>query len=80
LGFDPIWFGVIVVLSTSIGKLTPPFGLGVFTVKAVVGSEVTAEDIFKGCTYYYVSVLLSLAILLIFPQISLFLPNTMIGD
>ena len=80
LGFDPIWFGVIVVLSTSIGKLTPPFGLGVFTVKAVVGSDVTAEQIFKGCTYYYISVLLCLAVLMIYPQISLFLPQTMIGD
>jgi tripartite ATP-independent transporter DctM subunit len=74
-----IYFGVLATVALNMGTLTPPFGLCVFTVKAVVGDEVTTEGVFKAAMPFYVPVLATLVILAVFPQISLFLPDKMIG-
>ena len=79
LGIDPIWFGVLVVLTADFGMITPPFGLSIYTVKAVAGPDVTLEGIFRAGLPFYFLILVCVAILVAFPQISLFLPGTMMG-
>jgi len=76
LGFDPVWFGIIVVVVTEISLITPPVGLNVFVLKGVVG-DVTTATIFKGVTPFWVVDIIRLAILVFVPSIVLFLPNSM---
>jgi C4-dicarboxylate transporter DctM subunit len=76
---DLIWFGIIVVKLVEIGCLTPPFGITVYVVKGVVGDIVPLEDIFRGIWWFLMVELIALVILLLFPQISLVVPNTMLG-
>jgi TRAP-type C4-dicarboxylate transport system permease large subunit len=77
LGVNPIWFGVLTVYSLSLGKITPPMGMDVFAVRAVAGDDVTVEGIFRACVPFLIMCLAILVILILFPQISLFLPNQM---
>ena len=76
LGFDPIWFGVVIVLITEMGVITPPVGVNVYVVYGVA-KNVPLENIFKGVFPMLLALLLCNLILLIFPQIALFLPNLM---
>jgi tripartite ATP-independent transporter DctM subunit len=76
LGYDPIWFGIVVMVITEIGGLTPPFGLNVFVVKAALGDTITVEDIFIGVFPFIIFALIALAIIMAFPSISLWLPQT----
>jgi C4-dicarboxylate transporter DctM subunit len=76
LGFDPIWFGVIMVRISEIGLITPPVGINVYTLKGVA-KDVSLETIFQGIFPFLVADLISLPILIAFPQISLFLPSLM---
>lgn len=76
LGIDPIWFGVLVVLTLEMGLISPPVGINVFIVKSVA-PHVSLADIFRGVAPFWVAMLITLVILVAFPQISLFLPNTM---
>ena len=76
LGIDPIWFGVLVVLTLEMGLISPPVGINVFIVKSVA-PKVLLADIFRGVAPFWVAMLVTLGFLVAFPQISLFLPNTM---
>lgn len=80
LGYDPIWFGIIIVLVAEMGVITPPVGLNVYVVygvsKGVVG-EIKLETIFKGIFPFLLSVVVGIMILIFLPQIILFLPNMM---
>jgi tripartite ATP-independent transporter DctM subunit len=78
LGYDPIWFGIIVVKMAGIGMLTPPVGLSVYAVKATVGDLAKLEEIFKGAMAFLVMDYIALVIIILFPSVSLFLPNMMI--
>ena len=78
LGIDPIWFGVLVVLALEMGLISPPVGLNVFIVKSVA-PNVALGDIFRGVILFWAMMLVTLAILIAFPQISLLLPNTMMN-
>lgn len=77
LHLDLIWFGVLVVKYLEIGLLTPPVGLNVYVVKGVLGPDVELETIFKGVSWFLMSEVLVVVLLVFFPQISLFLPNLM---
>jgi len=77
LGFDPIWFGVLVVLTLEMGLISPPVGINVFIVKSVA-RDVPLGRIFAGVTPFWFAMLATLALLVIFPQITLVLPSTMI--
>lgn len=79
LNVDLIWFGIIVVKLVEIGCITPPFGITVYVVKGVVGDAISLEDIFRGIWWFLLMEILTLAILFAFPQITLFLPNMMLG-
>jgi TRAP-type C4-dicarboxylate transport system permease large subunit len=76
LGIDPIWFGVLVVLTLEMGLISPPVGINVFIVKSVA-PNVSLADIFRGVTPFWLAMLVTLIILIAFPQLSLFLPDTM---
>ncbi len=80
LGYDPIWFGIIIVMVTEMGVITPPVGINVYVVFGVaqrVIGEVSLESIFKGILPFLLAVIVGVIILMIFPQIILFLPNLM---
>ncbi|MDD4753120.1 MAG: TRAP transporter large permease [Desulfitobacteriaceae bacterium] len=76
LGYDPIWFGVIVVLVVAMGVITPPVGMNVYIIKGVA-PEVPLEVIFKGIWPFLFALIVCLILLMIFPQIATFLPTMM---
>ncbi|QBF30499.1 TRAP transporter large permease [Thalassococcus sp. S3] len=76
LGFDPIWFGIVVVVVVEISLITPPVGLNVFVLKGIV-QDVSTGTIFKGVTPFWIMDILRLVLLLLLPGLVLFLPAQM---
>ena len=76
LGFDPIWFGVIIVMTVELGLIHPPVGMIVFVIKSVV-QDVSFTTIFKGVLPFIITDLIRLLILISFPIIALWLPSHM---
>ena len=76
LGYDPIWFGIVVVVVTEISLITPPVGLNVFILKGVVGN-VTTGTIFRGVTPFWIADLFRLALIVLVPWLVLVLPENM---
>lgn len=74
LGYDPIWFGVIVVLVVAMGVITPPVGMNVYVIKGVA-PDIPLEQIFKGIWPFLAAQVVCLVILMIFPAIATFLPQ-----
>lgn len=77
LNLDLVWLGVLVVKYVEIGLLTPPVGFNVYVVKNVVGDSIPLETIFRGCFWFLGCEVIIMTLLIAFPQISLWLPNTM---
>ena len=77
LGFNPVWFGIVVVVVTEISLITPPVGLNVFVLKGVV-VDVSTGTIFKGVTPFWVVDIFRLALIVFVPWLVLFLPNSML--
>lgn len=75
LGFDPIWFGIIVLLALEISFTTPPFGLLLFVMKGVAPKDTTMRDIYVSAFPYIGCSMLLVALLIAFPQIALWLPG-----
>src|SRR3954463_16494398 len=78
LGFDPIWFGVIIVMTVELGLIHPPVGMNVFVIKSVV-KDVSFSTIFRGVIPFVVTDLIRLVILIAFPILALWLPQRMAG-
>lgn len=78
LGFDPIWFGVVVVVMLEMGLITPPLGMNVFIVKSVA-AEVELSEIFRGVAPFLLAMIVLVGLLILFPGIALVLPNSMMG-
>jgi len=76
MGFDPIWFGVVCVIVIEMGLITPPVGINVFVVKGVA-SGVPMSTIFRGVLPFWFAMAACLILLVLFPQIALFLPESM---
>ena len=76
LGFDPIWFGIIIVMTVELGLIHPPVGMNVFVIKSVV-QDVSFTTIFKGVIPFVLTDILRLVILIAFPMIALWLPGQM---
>ena len=74
LGFDPIWFGVIIVMTVELGLIHPPVGMNVFVIKSVI-HDVSFSSIFKGVLPFIATDILRLIILIAFPIIALWLPS-----
>jgi C4-dicarboxylate transporter, DctM subunit len=79
LGFSLIWFGVIMIKFLEIGLITPPVGLNVYILKGVVGDTIPLETIFKGIFWFLAMDILTLTLLIAYPEISLWLPNQLLG-
>ena len=76
LGYDPIWFGVIIVMVGGMGVITPPVGINAYVV-AGIARDVPLHIIFKGSAYLMSAMIILTALLIIFPQIALWLPGLM---
>jgi tripartite ATP-independent transporter DctM subunit len=77
LDLDLVWIGVLIVKYLEIGLLTPPVGFNVYVIKSVVGDEISLETIFRGVTWFLACEVVVVALLIGFPEISLYLPNSM---
>jgi tripartite ATP-independent transporter DctM subunit len=75
LGFDPIWYGILYTVTCQIAYLTPPFGYNLFLMKAMAPPEITLVDIYRSVVPFVFIMIVGLAILMVFPQISTWLPN-----
>jgi tripartite ATP-independent transporter DctM subunit len=76
LGYDPIWFGIIMVIVLEMGLISPPVGINVFVVKGVA-EDVPLSKIYAGIMPFWVAMLVCVMLLIAFPQIAMLLPNTM---
>ena len=76
MGFDPIWWGVVMVVLLETAQITPPVGINVFTIKSVA-PDIPIGTIFKGVLPFFGTMFVCIALLIIFPQIATFLPSIM---
>jgi len=77
-GFDPIWFGIIMIMVVEFGLITPPIGMNVFVLSRIM-PEVTTWTIFRGVIPFIAADVVRIGILLVFPALSLWLPNLIFG-
>jgi tripartite ATP-independent transporter DctM subunit len=77
LGFNPLWFGIIFTINIEMGLLTPPFGINLFYLKAVAPHEITMTDLYRSVIPFVALHVIGLALVIIFPQIAMWLPSTM---
>ena len=77
LGYDTLWFAVISLMNIQLGLISPPFGMDCFTMKAIAPGNVTLGDVFRSSLPFMLLGFLSMALLMAFPQIGLWLPNLM---
>jgi len=77
LGFDPLWFGILYVTNMEMGLITPPMGINLFLVRNTF--NVSTGELLRGIAPFFVVLLLFLAIMVAFPQLSLWLPSLMVG-
>jgi TRAP-type mannitol/chloroaromatic compound transport system permease large subunit len=75
LGFDPIWFGVLYTVTCQIAYMTPPFGYNLFLMKAMAPPGITLADIYRSILPFVGVMAAGLVILMLYPQIALWLPN-----
>ncbi len=76
LGFDPIWFGVIIVMTVELGLIHPPVGMNIFVIKSVV-EDVKISTIFYGVLPFIITDILRLILLVAFPILAMWLPSRM---
>jgi tripartite ATP-independent transporter DctM subunit len=77
LGYDPLWFGIVFMVNMELAFLTPPFGLNLFILKSIAPPSMTMDDIILGALPFMGLLLLGLALVMVFPQLALWLPSTM---
>lgn len=76
LGFDPIWYSIIITMVTTMGAITPPVGVNIYVVKALA-PDIELGTIFKSVSFFLLACFVSLIILIFFPQLALIIPNAM---
>lgn len=79
LGYDPIWFGIILVKMVEICLITPPIGLNCYVVSGM-RPDIPLSDVFRGIWPFFIAELAAVGLFIAFPQIILFLPNAMLGS
>ncbi len=80
LGYDPVWFGIIIVLVTQLGVITPPVGINVYVVYGMsrkIAPSIALEDIFRGVMPFLAAIIVGIALLFVFPEIVMVLPDIM---
>ena len=76
LGFNPIWYGVLYTVTCQIAYMTPPFGYNLFLMKAMAPKEITLVDIYSSIVPFVIIMLIGLVLIMIFPEIAVWLPET----
>ena len=79
LGFDLIWYGVLYTITTQIAYMTPPFGYNLFLMRAMAPPEITLRDIYVSIVPFVLVMILALTLIMVFPQIAMWLPNYVYG-
>ena len=79
LGFDPIWFSILFLVVIQTSYLSPPMAPAIFYLKGIVPPEIKITDMFSGVVPYIILQLVGIGVLMMFPQIALWLPEMMIG-
>jgi tripartite ATP-independent transporter DctM subunit len=79
LGFDPIWYGVLYVITCQIAYITPPFGYNLFLMRAMAPKDITLLDIYKSIIPFVLIMVLGLALIIVFPEIAMWLPEKVYG-
>ena len=79
LGFDLIWYGVLYTVTTQIAYMTPPFGYNLFLMRAMAPPSISLRDIYASITPFVLVMIAALSLIMIFPQIALWLPNYVYG-
>jgi len=79
LQFDLIWFGILFTINMEMGYITPPFGFNLFYMRGIVPKSITMGDIYRSITPWVVLMTIGLAIVMVWPEIAMWLPNQMIG-
>lgn len=77
LGFDPLWYGILLVLNVEIAVITPPVGLNLYTMKGIVGDQVSLSEIIKGTAPFIIVDILALLLFMFWPELALWLPGKM---
>jgi TRAP-type C4-dicarboxylate transport system permease large subunit len=77
MSIDPLWFAMVIIFATQVGIITPPFALAVFAVKTVADPDITLEDISRGTMFFLFVMLVILAILILIPGVSTWIPHRM---
>ena len=76
LGFDLIWYGVLYTITTQIAYMTPPFGYNLFLMRAMAPPEITLRDIYGSIFPFVIAMIVALTLVMVFPQIALWLPES----
>jgi TRAP-type C4-dicarboxylate transport system permease large subunit len=79
LGFDPVWYGVLYTITCQIAYMTPPFGYNLFLMKAMAPPEISLANIYRSIVPFVLVMIIGLAIVIIFPEIALWLPGIYFG-
>ena len=79
LGFDTVWFGVLFTVNMEMAYITPPFGFNLFIMKGIVPSNITMSHIYKSIIPFVIIEGFCIGLLMIFPQLVLWLPNKLLG-
>jgi TRAP-type mannitol/chloroaromatic compound transport system permease large subunit len=77
MGYDLIWWGVVNLVVLETGLITPPFGIHLFVLKGILGTNVPLATVYRGVMPFVAADLAKLALLLVFPALALWLPSTM---
>ncbi|MCB1994842.1 MAG: TRAP transporter large permease subunit, partial [Rhodoferax sp.] len=77
LGINPIWYGILLTINLELAQITPPVGMNLFTIKAI--TQAPMGEIIRGAAPYVGLMLLAMALVMLVPEIALWLPSTMIG-
>jgi TRAP-type C4-dicarboxylate transport system permease large subunit len=76
LGYDPIWFGIVIVIVVQLGLISPPVGMNIFVVKNLLG-HISIGTVFRGVTPFTIALCVLLALIVAFPEIATWLPSYM---
>jgi TRAP-type mannitol/chloroaromatic compound transport system permease large subunit len=78
LGFNPLWYAVVLLLNIQLGLITPPFGLDVYTMKALAPPDISVGDVFRSSMPFLAIGFLVMALIMIVPQLATWLPSMMV--
>ncbi|MCK9512492.1 MAG: TRAP transporter large permease [Pigmentiphaga sp.] len=79
LGYDPVWFGIVVVVAVEVGLITPPIGMNIFVLRSVI-PDVSTATIFRGVTPFFFADVIRIVLLALVPAFSMWLPNLLFGS